>query len=89
MDRLSDAFTTELLVPSSKALCSCTVKPVLSEDHLGDMEIAIDRYTLTQVFCHKQSFVYVQFYLYCIDKIVNKQRIVWDRISGLRYVAYC
>ena len=43
-------------------------------------------YTLTQVFCHKrihgikESFVHLQFYLYCIGKIVNKQRIVCNRI---------
>ena len=40
---------------------------------------------MTQVFCHKQSFFYLQFYLYCIGKIVNKQRIVFDRIPGSRY----
>ena len=42
-------------------------------------------YTLNQIFCRKQSFVYLQFYLYCKGKIVNKQRIVCDRISGSRY----
>ena len=42
-------------------------------------------YTLTQVFCHKQSLVYLQFYQNCIGKIVNKQRIVCDRIPGSRY----
>ena len=30
--------------------------------------------TLTQVYCNKQPFVYLQFYQYHIGKIVNKQR---------------
>ena len=39
--------------------------------------------TLNRVFCHIQSFVYLQFY--SIGKIVNIQRIVCDRIPGSRY----
>ena len=36
--------------------------------------------------CHIQSFDYLkQFYLYSLGKIVNKQRIVCDRIPGSRY----
>ena len=42
-------------------------------------------YTLNQVFCHKQSFVYLLFYLYNIGKIENKQRFVCNRIPGSRY----
>ena len=42
-------------------------------------------YTLNQVFCCKQSFVYLQFYLYMIGKIVNKQRIECGRIPGLSF----
>ena len=40
-------------------------------------------YTLNRVFCRKQSFVYSLFYL--CGKIVNKQRIVCDRIPGSSY----
>ena len=32
-----------------------------------------------------QSFVYFLFYLYSVGKIVNKQRIVCDRVPGSRY----
>ena len=41
-------------------------------------------YTLNQVFCHNQFFVYLQFYQCSIGKIVNKQIIVCDRIPVSR-----
>ena len=47
----------------------------------------VQRFILNQVFCLKQSFVYLQFNLYDSGKIVNKQRIVYERIPGSRYSA--
>ena len=48
--------------------------------------VALQCYALQQVFCRKQSFVYLQSYLYSMGKIVNKQRIICDRIPGSRYI---
>ena len=47
-------------------------------------DLQVVSYTLNQIFCSIQFFVYLHVYLYSIGKIVNKQRIVSYRIRGSR-----
>lgn len=62
----------------------CFIKQMSSYNEIQ----LISYYTLNQVFCRIQSIVYLQFYLYSIGKIVNKQRFVCDRIPGSRHSSH-